>query len=173
MSKTKSMEKCTNCGKEIKGGAIASPTIDKKRRNQCLACAEKELSMESRKVRKKHHWEIDKDLADYPICILCGIVKQKKNKPCVGIVKVTLRSQSMESRFEKKFVDEFGLKVRVTAESLRAFIRNEKKLTRQANDKKILSKVKDRVDHCHRTGASGEVTMAYINVYENLKRLLE
>ena len=46
---TKSMDNiCTNCGKENKGVWIASPTINKKRRNQCLACAEKELSMESR-----------------------------------------------------------------------------------------------------------------------------
>ena len=30
---------CTNCGKEIKGMGILSPTTDKKRTNQCLLCA--------------------------------------------------------------------------------------------------------------------------------------
>ena len=41
---------CTNCGKPIGKLGIASPTLDKKRRNQCLTCAEEMLSMESKKV---------------------------------------------------------------------------------------------------------------------------
>ncbi len=41
----------------------------------------------------KHDWKIVPTLADYPICGKCGTVKQKKNKPCVGVVKVTLRTK--------------------------------------------------------------------------------
>ena len=32
---------CTNCGKEIKGMGVMSPTLNKKHRNVCLDCGKK------------------------------------------------------------------------------------------------------------------------------------
>ena len=36
---------CSNCGKEIKGCAVMSPTIDEKKRHMCPECAKKEMGM--------------------------------------------------------------------------------------------------------------------------------
>ena len=99
----------------------------------------------------------------YPNCVKCG----------------RLLSKTLEIRFRAEFslptkigVGGWFFKKDIRIKLL-AFIRNERKLTRQANDKKILAIVKDRVNHCNRTGASGEVTMAYQDVYKHLKELIE
>ena len=87
MVKTK--EKCTNCGKENKGVWFASPTTDEKRRNQCLSCANPNMS-------KKEYEHIKKVIGDGMediTCKHCGVWPGEEHKRDCLMLKVKPRDK--------------------------------------------------------------------------------
>ena len=161
--KTKSMEskkvryKCLDCDYIGDNEALQDHVLATKCKHTMMIDSNL-TKPESKKVEKRS-------------CLICGLRKHDKNcvakpnKPKSGKINKDVTTsgkiESMESRFDKKFVYEdevLGyaptyqgheeikqlLRKNIAPENIKAFIRNERKLTRLANDKKWRARIEGK-----------------------------